>query len=58
MKILVVEDEKGLREALIRTLSGEGYLADGAADGDEGFSMICSGLYDLVLLDIMLPMFQ
>lgn len=58
MKILVVEDEKGLREALIRTLSGEGYLADGAADGDEGFSMICSGLYDLVLLDIMLPVYD
>ena len=58
MKILVVEDEKGLREALIRTLSGEGYLADGAADGDEGYSMICSGLYDLVLLDIMLPVYD
>ena len=58
MKILVVEDEKGLREALIRTLSGEGYLADGAADGDQGYSMICSGLYDLVLLDIMLPVYN
>ena len=58
MKILVVEDEKGLREALIRSLSGEGYLADGAADGDEGYSMICSGLYDLVLLDIMLPVYD
>ena len=58
MKILVVEDEKGLREALIRTLSGEGYLADGAADGDEGYCMICSGLYDLVLLDIMLPVYD
>ena len=58
MKILVIEDEKGLREALIRTLSGEGYLADGAADGDEGYSMICSGLYDLVLLDIMLPVYD
>ena len=58
MKILVVEDETGLREALIRTLTGEGYLADGAADGDEGYSMICTGLYDLVLLDIMLPVYD
>ena len=58
MKILVVEDEEGLREALIRTLSGEGYLADGAKDGDEGYSMIRTGLYDLVLLDIMLPVFD
>jgi len=58
MKILIVEDEEGLREALIRTMTGEGYLADGAADGEEGYSMICSGLYDLVLLDIMLPVFD
>ena len=58
MKILIVEDENGLREALIRTLTGEGYLADGAADGEEGYTMICTGLYDLVLLDIMLPVFD
>ena len=58
MKILVVEDEEGLREALIRTLTGEGYLADGAADGDEGYQLICTGLYDLVLLDIMLPVYD
>lgn len=55
MKILVVEDEEGLREALIRSLNDEGYLADGAADGDLGFELIRSGLYDLVILDIMLP---
>ena len=58
LKILIVEDEEGLREALIRTLTGEGYLADGAADGDEGYTLICTGLYDLVLLDIMLPVYD
>ena len=58
MKILIVEDEEGLREALLRTLTGEGYLADGAADGDEGYQFICTGLYDLVLLDIMLPVYD
>ena len=58
MKILIVEDEKGLREALIRTLTSEGYLADGAEDGDEGYTMIAGGLYDLVLLDIMLPVYD
>ena len=58
MKILIVEDEEGLREALIRSLTGEGYLADGAADGDEGYQLICTGLYDLVLLDIMLPVYD
>ncbi len=58
LKILIVEDEEGLREALVRTLTGEGYLADGAADGDEGYQLICTGLYDLVLLDIMLPVYD
>lgn len=55
MKLLVVEDEKGLREALIRALTDEGYLADGAADGEEGYELIRTGLYDLVILDIMMP---
>ena len=56
MKILVVEDEKGLREALVKTLTDEGYLADGAADGEEGYELIRSSLYDLVILDVMLPL--
>lgn len=55
MKILVVEDEDGLREALEYTLKKEGYLADGAAAGDEGYELIRTGLYDLVILDLMLP---
>ena len=55
MKILVIEDEEGLREALIKTLQDEGYLADGAEDGGIGMDLIETGLYDLVILDIMLP---
>ena len=55
MKILVVEDETGLREAIIESLRQEGYLADGTADGEGGLDLIRSGLYDLVILDIMLP---
>lgn len=55
MKLLVIEDENGIREALLHTLKKEGYLADGAADGAEGYELIATGLYDLVILDIMLP---
>lgn len=55
MKLLVVEDEDGIREALIHELCAEGYLADGACDGEEGLDMIFTGVYDLVILDIMLP---
>lgn len=55
MKILVVEDEARMREAIIENLKLEGYLADGAENGEIGLDMIRSGLYDLVLLDINLP---
>lgn len=55
MNILVVEDEKGLRDALVKSLTDEGYTAEGAADGEMGLSMIQTEVYDLVVLDIMLP---
>ena len=55
MKILIVEDEEGLREALVSSLKDEGYQAEGAQDGQEGLDLACSGTYDLVILDIMLP---
>lgn len=55
MKILVIEDEPGLREALVETLKSQDYLVDGTDDGETGMDMIRSGLYDLVILDVMLP---
>lgn len=55
MNILVVEDEEGLREALIHSLTEEGYLAEGAEDGEIGHDLIKTGIYDMVILDIMLP---
>lgn len=55
MKVLIIEDENGLRDAIMETLKQEGYLVDGTADGESGLDLIRSGLYDLVILDIMLP---
>ncbi len=55
MNILIVEDETGLREALIKSLTDEGYSAEGAPDGEWGLDLIHTGIYDLVILDIMLP---
>lgn len=55
MNILVIEDENGLREALIKSLSDEGYQAEGAEDGDWGLDLIRTDVYDLIILDIMLP---
>ena len=54
-KILIVEDEAALARFVELELSHEGYEVSKAADGREGLSMMESGAYDLVLLDIMLP---
>ncbi len=54
-RILVVEDERYLRELYIEILQAEGYDVDNAADGEEGYQALYNGGYDLVLLDIILP---
>lgn len=54
-KILLVEDDQFLRDLYTELLSGEGYLIQVGVDGEDGFSKINQGGYDLVLLDIMLP---
>lgn len=55
MKILVVEDDDALREAIISLLTEENYFTDEAATGDEGLYLAQQGIYDLLILDIMLP---
>lgn len=54
-KILLVEDEPGLRMTLSDRLRNEGYEVETADDGDEGFRKAASGEFDLVVLDVMLP---
>src|SRR3989339_1851724 len=54
-RILVVEDEEFIRDLYVRILKNEGYTVEQAKDGAEGFSALQKGGYDLVLLDIMLP---
>ena len=54
-KILVVEDEKYMRDLYIKLLQEEGYEVDWAADGVSAYEKIIPGKYDLVLLDLMLP---
>ncbi|WP_371366652.1 Response regulator ArlR [Sporomusa rhizae] len=55
MKILVVEDDHALREAIVSLLKEENYFIDEAAVGDEGLYLAEQGIYDLMILDIMLP---
>ena len=55
MKILVVEDEVMLAEALQQILTKNRYATDVAHDGESGLDQALTGLYDVILLDIMLP---
>jgi DNA-binding response OmpR family regulator len=55
MKILIIEDEAKVANFLKKGLQQSGYEIDVAADGEQGFEMINGGLYDLILLDLMLP---
>lgn len=55
MRILVVEDEIHLAEALAQILRKNNYMVDTANDGISGLDNALSGIYDLILLDIMLP---
>jgi two-component system alkaline phosphatase synthesis response regulator PhoP len=54
-RILLVEDEAGLRLTLPDRLRSEGYIVETAADGVEGFRLGSQGGYDLLILDVMLP---
>ena len=55
MKILIVEDEKKLAELVENRLVKEGYAVDVALDGGDGWYMARKGIYELIILDIMLP---
>lgn len=55
MRILIVEDEIPLAEALVQILRKNNYTVDTANDGEAGLDNALSGIYDLVILDIMLP---
>ncbi|HTZ30958.1 MAG TPA: response regulator transcription factor [Methylomirabilota bacterium] len=53
--ILLVEDEQALRTALEMRLRGEGYVVDAAVDGEEALRKATSLPFDLIILDVMLP---
>jgi DNA-binding response OmpR family regulator len=55
MRLLLVEDEKQLAEALAQILEKNNYIVDTAFDGEKGLEMALSGVYDIAILDIMLP---
>ena len=55
MRILIVEDEMSLAELVANRLKKEKYIVDICNDGEEGLYNALMDIYDLILLDIMLP---
>jgi DNA-binding response OmpR family regulator len=55
MRLVVVEDDRSLAEALRRGLTQEGHVVDVVHDGAEGLDLAESGVHDAVILDVMLP---
>lgn len=55
MRLLIVEDETALAEALTEILKQNGYPSDAVTNGLDALEYIRTGIYDLILLDIMLP---
>lgn len=55
MRILVVEDEYNLADAISTRLKKEKYTIDISLNGEEGLENVLTDIYDLIILDIMLP---
>ena len=55
MRVLIVEDEYSLAELVSERLKKERYTVDVSHDGEDGLYNALTGIYDLILLDIMLP---
>ena len=55
MRVLIIEDEPELRAQIADTLRQQNYTVDTAGDGVTGLERACTEPYDLLILDIMLP---
>lgn len=55
MRLLIIEDEVALSDALCEILKQNSYIADTVSNGFDGLDYAKSGIYDMILLDIMLP---
>jgi len=55
MRILLVEDDRGVSRFIKKGLKEKGYVVDVAFDGEKGLHLSLSQTYDLIILDILLP---
>lgn len=55
MRLLFIEDERGLADSLSCVLKKENYIVDNCYDGENGLNAALSDIYDVIILDVMLP---
>ena len=55
MKILIIDDERSIRNSMGEILSDEGYIVETAEDGSAGYEMASKGHYDVIFCDIKMP---
>ena len=55
MRLLLIEDEKGLADSLTSVLKKESYMVDNCYDGVSGLCAGLTDIYDVIILDVMLP---
>jgi two-component system copper resistance phosphate regulon response regulator CusR len=55
MKILIVEDQYKIQQSLCTCLEQNGFIVDCASDGSTGYEKVSTTLYDVIILDVLLP---
>src|SRR6185437_11863217 len=55
MRLLVIEDDRDAADYLVKAFREVGHIADAATDGDEGLALALDGVYDVLIIDRMLP---
>ena len=55
VRVLVVDADVHVRENLVQRLRGRGYEADSAQSAAEAFDLLSSAIYDIILLDVVMP---
>lgn len=55
MRVLIVEDDRQLADSLHRGLEEAGMAVDTVGDGEDGFEAAATGTYDVIVLDVMVP---
>src|ERR687897_3340355 len=54
-RILLIDDDPGVRDSMERTLRAAGYAVQSAANGEEGFELARNGAFDVILSDMRMP---